>query len=144
MFRIQLHKDFAKNAFENMKKNYSKKKGNLKSAQSQSGNNREPVDKALVEYNKWKFCAWIDEFIQPRTSKSSVDNYSSQQYTYREEEEQSQIEEELPDEPVDPPNSLIDEESGGESDSERNSLEDSNFSMSPGLVPTIKNHANNQ
>jgi len=101
-----------------MKKNYSKKKVNLKSAQSQSGNNREPVDKALAEYNKWKFCAWIDEFIQPRTSKSSVDNYSSQQYTYREEEEQSQIEEELPDEPVDPPESLIDDESGGESDSE--------------------------
>ena len=39
-----LQKKKAKNAFENMKKNYSKKKGNLKSAQSQSGNNREPVD----------------------------------------------------------------------------------------------------
>jgi len=104
-----------------MKKNYSKKKVNLKSAQSQSGNNRE-----------------IDEFIQPRTSKSSVDNYSSQQYTYRE-EEQSQIEEELPDEPVDPPESLIDDESGGESDSERNSFEDPNFSMSPGQAPTVTN-----
>jgi len=121
-----------------MKKNYSKKKVNLKSAQSQSGNNREPVDKALAEYDKWKFCAWIDEFIQPRTSKSSVDNYSSQQYTYRE-EEQSQIEEELPDEPVDPPESLIDDESGGESDSERNSFEDPNFSMSPGQAPTVTN-----
>ena len=56
-----------------------------------------------------------------------------------EEEEQSQLGEELPDVPVDPPCPFIDDESGDESENERTSLEDSNFSMSPGIAITTTN-----
>lgn len=71
----------AKSAFENLKKNYTKKRSNVRNSK-RSGTSREAVEKAENELRQWSFLTWLDDFVQPRVSKSSFDvdtqSYSQQ------------------------------------------------------------------
>ena len=67
----------AKTSFENLEKNYTKKRSNLRNAK-RSGSSRESVEKAENEIRQLKFFTWIDQFIQPRSSRSSFDTDETQ------------------------------------------------------------------
>ena len=63
----------AKTSFENLKKNYTKKRSNFRNSKK-SGTSRDAVEKAEREFNQLSFMVWLDEFIRPRNSKSSFDD----------------------------------------------------------------------
>lgn len=63
----------AKTCFENLKKNYTKKRSNVRNAKK-SGTSREAVEKAENEFNQFSFLVWLDDFIRPRNSRSSFDD----------------------------------------------------------------------
>ena len=66
----------AKTSFENLKKNYTKKRSNFRNSQ-RSGTSRDAVDSAEQELKKMSFLVWLDDFIRPRSSKSSFDDSES-------------------------------------------------------------------
>ena len=67
----------ARTCFENLKKNYSKKRSNLRNSKK-SGTSRMAVEKAENELNQLSFLVWLDEFIRARNSRSSFDNANHQ------------------------------------------------------------------
>ena len=62
----------AKTSFENLKKNYTKKRSNLRGSKK-SGTSRAAVEKAEFKFNQLSFLVWLGDFIRPRTSRSSID-----------------------------------------------------------------------
>ena len=68
----------AKSAFENLKKNYAKKRSNLRNSKK-SGTSREAVEQAESELRQWSFLTWLDALVQPRASRSSFHLDYSQQ-----------------------------------------------------------------
>ena len=68
----------AKSAFENLKKNYTKKQSNLRNSKN-CGTLREAVEKAESELWQWCFLRWLDDFMQPQASWSSFHVNCSQQ-----------------------------------------------------------------
>ena len=68
----------AKSAFENLKKNYTKKRSNLRNSKK-SGTSREAVAQAESELRQWSFLTWLDALVQPRASRSSFHLDYSQQ-----------------------------------------------------------------
>ena len=69
----------AKSAFENLKKNDTKEQNNLRNSKK-SGTPREAVEKTESELREWSFLTWLDDFVQPRASRSSFyvdDSYQS-------------------------------------------------------------------
>ena len=68
----------AKSAFKILKKNHTKKRSNLRNSKK-SGTSREAVEKAESELRQWSFLTWLDDFVQPRASRSSFHIDYSQQ-----------------------------------------------------------------
>ena len=69
----------AKAAFENLKKNYTKKRSNLKNSKT-SGTSREAVEKTENERKPFKFLTWLENFAIPRNTKSQFDQNDKKEY----------------------------------------------------------------
>ena len=59
----------AKPTFENLEKNYTKKRSNLRNSKK-PGTSREAVKKVKSELRQWSFLVWLDDFVQPRAYRS--------------------------------------------------------------------------
>ena len=86
----------AKSAFENLKKNCIKKRGNLRNAKK-SGTSGKAVKKAERELRQWCFLIWLDDFVQPRASRSAF------RVDYSQQSQQSQ-------QPTEENNNILDDE----------------------------------
>ena len=70
----------AKTALENLKKNYTKNRSNLKNPET-SGTSTEAVEKAENELNPFKLFTWLDHFVIPRNSKSQFDQNDKEEHS---------------------------------------------------------------
>ena len=70
----------AKAAFENLKKNYTKKRSNLEKSKT-SGTSKEAVEKTENELKPFKFLTWLENFAIPRNTKSQFDQNDKEEYS---------------------------------------------------------------
>ena len=114
----------AKSALENLKKNYTKKPSKLRNSEK-SGTSREAVEKAGSELRQWSFFTWLDNFVQPRSSRSSF------YVDYSQQSQQSQ-------QPVEENNNFLDDEEEDDfiEDDENDEFDklEGNFQMSQAIT----------
>ena len=117
----------AKSTLTNLKKNYTKKRSNLKNSEK-SETSREAVEKAESELRQWSFLTWLDDLVQLLSPRSSF------YVDYSQQSQQSQ-------QPIEENNNFLDddEEDDFMDDDENDAFDklEGNFQMSQAITKNV-------